>query len=291
MAKFEKMLVALFICVVVLVGNIVQVDGNFSKSMYLTWGVQHASIMGEDLHLVLDTTSGSAAKSKRSFLFGSIEMLIKLIPGNAAGIVTAYYLSSTGSQHDEIDFEFLGNITGQPYTVNTNIYTQGKGNKEQQFYLWFDPAADFHNYTIHWNPTQIVWYVDGLPIRVFQNYENHGVAYPNKHGMRVYSSLWNADDWATRGGLVKTDWRGAPFIASFHHFRARACKWNGAVSINHCASNVPANWWISPLYKQLSYSEKGQLNWVRKNYMIYDYCADSKRFNGQLPPECSKTQL
>ncbi|KAE9607560.1 putative xyloglucan:xyloglucosyl transferase [Lupinus albus] len=234
---------------------------------------------------------GSAAQTKRSFLFGSIEMLIKLVPGNSAGTVTAYYLSSTGSQHDEIDFEFLGNITGQPYIVNTNIFTHGKGNREQQFYLWFDPTADFHNYTIHWNPTKIVWYVDSLPIRVFRNYENEGIAYPNKEGMRVYSSLWNADNWATRGGVVKTDWSNAPFIARFHHLRARACKWNGSVSINQCASNVPENWWTFPIYKHLGYTQKGQLNWVRKNYMIYNYCTDTKRFNGQIPSECSKPQL
>ncbi|KAE9607559.1 hypothetical protein Lalb_Chr09g0331341 [Lupinus albus] len=56
MAKYEKMLVALFICVIV--PNIMLVCANFSKSMYLTWGVQHASILGEDLNLVLDQTSG-----------------------------------------------------------------------------------------------------------------------------------------------------------------------------------------------------------------------------------------
>ncbi|GAU37638.1 hypothetical protein TSUD_60180 [Trifolium subterraneum] len=217
------MLAAIFIFA--FVPNIIHVKANFSKSMYLTWGVQHASIIGEDLHLVLDKSSGSAARSKRSFLFGSIEMLIKLIPGNSAGVVTAYYLSSEGSQHDEIDFEFLG------------------------------------------------------------------ISYPNKQGMRVYTSLWNADNWATRGGLVKTDWSNAPFKVDFHRFRARACKWNGAASINQCASYVKANWWTSSIYKQLSYGNVRQLIWVRKNFMTYDYCKDYKRFNGHIPHECFKTHF
>ncbi|EXC15872.1 putative xyloglucan endotransglucosylase/hydrolase protein 26 [Morus notabilis] len=267
------------------------VDAMISKSMYVTWGKQHAVVNREDLQLVLDQTSGSAVQSKRSFLFGSIEMLIKLVPGNSAGTVTAYYVSSTGDKHDEIDFEFLGNVSGQPYIVHTNIYTQGKGSKEQQFYLWFDPTADFHNYTIHWNPTEIVWYVDGLPIRVFRNYEKEGIAYPNKQGMRVYSSLWNADNWATRGGLVKIDWNSSPFVANLRRFRARACKFDGPASVTKCASGSPGNWWNNPVYSQLSSAKLGQLNWVRSNYMIYDYCKDTKRFNGQIPPECFKRQF
>ncbi|KAK4280914.1 hypothetical protein QN277_012468 [Acacia crassicarpa] len=294
MAKFKEIFVACFIFAVASFNLAPLVGAKLSKSMYLTWGLQHAAFQGngEDLRLVLDQTSGSAAQTKKSFLFGSIETLIKLIPGNSAGTVTAYYLSSTGSQHDEIDFEFLGNISGQPYTINTNIYTQGIGNREQQFHLWFNPTADFHNYTIHWNPTEIVWFVDGLPLRVFRNYEKEGIAYPNKQGMKVYTSLWNADDWATRGGLVKTNWNDAPFIARLSHFRARACKWNGPVSISQCAANnIPANWWTNPVYSRLSYAQMRHLSWVRKNYMIYDYCSDFKRFNGQMAPECFKNQF
>lgn len=36
------------------------VDAKFSKSMYITWGQQHAAIQdnGEDVQLVLDQTSG-----------------------------------------------------------------------------------------------------------------------------------------------------------------------------------------------------------------------------------------
>lgn len=56
MSKFEKMLIALLFFA--FLPSIIQVDANFSKSMHLTWGVQHASILGEDLHLVLDKTSG-----------------------------------------------------------------------------------------------------------------------------------------------------------------------------------------------------------------------------------------
>lgn len=49
--------------------------------------------------------------------------------------------------------------------------------------------------------------VDGIPIRAFLNKEVNGIPYPK--------SVWNADDWATQGGRVKTNWSHAPFVSTF----------------------------------------------------------------------------
>ncbi|KAJ0082292.1 hypothetical protein Patl1_10244 [Pistacia atlantica] len=187
---------------------------NFYQDVDLTWGDYRAKILdgGKSLSLTLDKTSGSGFRSKREYLFGRIDMELKLVSGETllALLLLIMYLSSEGPYHDEIDFEFLGNSSGEPYIVHTNVYTQGKGNREQQFYLWFDPTKKFHTYSIVWNPQRIIFLVDNIPIREYNNEEAIGVPFPSKQPMRVYSSLWDADQWATRGGLVKTNWSNAP---------------------------------------------------------------------------------
>ncbi|CAA2995526.1 probable xyloglucan endotransglucosylase hydrolase 23 [Olea europaea subsp. europaea] len=283
MASLNSVSVALVISVMVSC-FVVALGGNFHQDFDITWGDGRAKILnnGELLTLSLDKTSGSGFQSKNEYLFGKIDMQLKLVPGNSAGTVTAYYLSSQGSTHDEIDFEFLGNLSGDPYILHTNVFSQGKGNREQQFYLWFDPTADFHTYSILWNPQRIIFSVDGTPIREFKNAESLGVAYPKNQPMRIYSSLWNADDWATRGGLVKTDWNLAPFTASYRNFNANACG-SSSCTPSSASSSGSTNSWLN---EELDSASQERLKWVQKNYMIYNYCSDSKRFEQGFPPEC-----
>ncbi|XVE59748.1 hypothetical protein DITRI_Ditri05aG0072200 [Diplodiscus trichospermus] len=258
--------------------------GNFNQDFDITWGDGRAKILnnGHLVTLSLDKTSGSGFKSKKQYLFGKIDMQLKLVPGNSAGTVTAYYLSSLGSTHDEIDFEFLGNLSGDPYVLQTNVFAQGKGNREQRFYLWFDPTKDFHTYSILWNPQSIIFFVDGTPIREFKNLESKGIPFPKSQPMRIFSSLWDAEDWATRGGLVKTDWSQAPFTASYQNFNAQACVWSSNSS--SCSSNTSSNSWLT---QSLDSAGQARIKWVQKNYMIYNYCTATKRFSQELPPECS----
>ncbi|CAL9083658.1 unnamed protein product, partial [Musa textilis] len=114
-----------------------------------------------------------------------------------------------------------------------------------------------------------------------------GHPFPKNQPMRIYSSLWNADDWATRGGLVKTDWNNAPFTASYRNFNADACIWSSGISScapRNSGSAAPAAaaaraWWN----QEMDTPSRDRMRWVQKNYMIYHYCTDLKRFPQGLP--------
>lgn len=118
-----------------------------------------------------------------------------------------------------------------------------------------------------------------MPIRVMHNREDLGVPFPTRQPMRVYSTLWNGDAWATRWGQVKIDWSKAPFIAGYRNFNANACIMRQGAS---CAGfNGGRN-------RGLSAATKKKMKEIRSRWLVYDYCRDFRRYSHGLPFECRK---
>ncbi|KAK9077235.1 hypothetical protein SSX86_005574 [Deinandra increscens subsp. villosa] len=284
--------------------------GDFNKDFFVTWSPSHVNTSADGqsrglkldqesgettnaflpyfdvLFLSLTTTpsTGSAFASNDMFLFGQIDMPIKLVAGHSAGTVVAFYLTSDQPNRDEIDFEFLGNVSDQPYILQTNVFADGFDNREERIYLWFDPTKEFHTYSILWNLHQIVFMVDFVPIRTYRNHADKGVAYPRWQPMGIKISLWDGSAWATRGGKDKVDWSKGPFIASFANYTIDACIWKG--NARFCRAGSSSNWWNKEEFSSLSWKQRRLFKWVRKYHLIYDYCQDKERFHNNLPKEC-----
>ncbi|WCJ38040.1 Xyloglucan endotransglucosylase/hydrolase [Euphorbia peplus] len=260
-------------------------DISFDQNYKVTWGNDHVIPLnqGTQVQLFMDKSSGAGFESKLSYGSGFIHMRIKLPDKDSAGVVTAFYLTSKGDNHDELDFEFLGNREGKPITLQTNVFANGLGNREQRVSLWFDPTADFHDYKILWNEHQIVYFVDDIPIRVFKNNTKKGVSYPS-HPMQVEVSLWDGSDWATDGGQTKINWAHAPFKAFFQGFDTNGCSiQQSSTNLSPCFSQN--YWWNSEKYWKLDNAQQKAYENVKNKYLSYDYCNDKTRFS-TIPPEC-----
>ncbi|XP_057831192.2 inactive disease resistance protein RPS4 isoform X4 [Cryptomeria japonica] len=84
----------------------------------------------------------------------------------------------------------------------------------------------------------------GIPVTVLKNIKDLRVVNPKNQAMRIYSSLWNVDDWATRGGAVKIYWSISPFVASYRNFKIQACSASFVCSVN--------SWYISERQRHCS---------------------------------------
>ncbi|KAG6548200.1 hypothetical protein Mapa_010251 [Marchantia paleacea] len=261
----------------------------FDQEFIINWSRENvaADDANNEVKISLNRAAGAQFTSTHSFLYGSFSVKVKLVPGDSAGTVSSFYLTSSGSQHDEIDFEFLGNETGQPYVLHTNVFANGTGNREQRIFLWFDPTAEFHNYSVIWNHQQIMWLVDDTPIRVYKNVEKLvPKSYPHFQPMVVAASIFDGSDWATLGGAVPTNWEHAPFVVTYKDFNFDACIVQSNSSSSSCTPNYESNWWEAAPFQSLDAKGMNDLKEIYQKYIVYDYCTDRTR-NPTPPQECS----
>ncbi|GMH20410.1 hypothetical protein Nepgr_022251 [Nepenthes gracilis] len=248
---------------------------SFDQNYQIIWGYDHVARFdgGSRIQLSIDRSSGSGFRSKLEYFTGFFGMRLKL-PPKSAGVATTYYFISNaprGVLHEELDFEFLGDKI-----LQTNIFINGVGKREQRIRFWFDPTADFHTYKILRNPHIIVYFVDDIPIRVFKNSTKYGLPYPSQP-MHIEATMWNAEGWA--GGPV--NWSNGPFKAQYEGFGIHGCG-SGYGPLGCAAPVLP---WNRKGLHQLSEEQQRAYQQVKKKYVFYDYCYDKKR-RPEFPIEC-----
>ncbi|XP_019188944.1 PREDICTED: xyloglucan endotransglucosylase/hydrolase protein 31-like [Ipomoea nil] len=257
----------------------------FNQGFKNLWGPEHQSLDKGTLSILLEKAhGGSGFKSLKSYGSVYIGASMKLQPGYTAGVVTCLYLSNTEQHpkdHDEIDIEFLGTTPGKPYTLHTNIYMKGSGDgghtigREVGFKLWFDPTKDFHHYAILWNPSEIIFFVDDVPIRHYPRMSE--ATFPQRE-MYVYGSIWDGSSWATENGKYKADYKYQPFIGKYKDFKVSGCAANASAVCRPIPGSPKGS-------TGLSNQQIAAMAWVQKNHKAYDYCQNPNRDRTQTP-EC-----
>ncbi|KAK7842850.1 xyloglucan endotransglucosylase/hydrolase 1, partial [Quercus suber] len=91
----------------------------------------------------------------------------------------------------------------QPFLLHTNVFTNGRGDREERISLWSDPTEDFHGYQLLWNQHQV-------------NNANIGVGYPVQ-AMQIEATIWSGS-WAG-----EPTWSPAPFQAHYQRFDIDCC--------------------------------------------------------------------
>ncbi|CAL5088446.1 unnamed protein product [Urochloa decumbens] len=234
---------------------------------------------GRRVRLALDESTGAGFASQDLFLHGFFSAAIKLPADYAAGVVVAFYLSNGDvyeKTHDELDFEFLGNVRGREWRVQTNVYGNGSthAGREERYDLPFDPTDDFHHYSILWTSRRIVFYVDETPIREVVRTASMGAAFPSKP-MSLYATIWDGSSWATLGGRYRANYKYAPFVAEFADLLIRGCAVEPAAdhsTLAACEERTSLESLAVPA------EQRAAMAAFRRAHTSYSYCHDRRRY-------------
>ncbi|XP_078444535.1 putative xyloglucan endotransglucosylase/hydrolase protein 27 [Wolffia australiana] len=253
----------------------------FEESYTQLFGDHNLKLLrdGKTVHIALDKRTGAGFVSQELYLHGHFSASIKLPSDYTAGVVVAFYLSNGDvyeKTHDELDFEFLGNVRGRQWRIQTNVYGNGSTatGREERYHLWFDPTADFHRYSILWTDHKILFFVDGVPIREILK-SAAMESFPGK-AMSVYATIWDGSTWATSGGRFRVDYRRGPYVAQFADLVLRGCPVSSPACHGGGRRRLPGD---------LTAAQRRAMAAVRSKHMTYSYCYDRERYPA-APPEC-----
>lgn len=200
-------------------------DGNATA---FDWVLDKGDIMntnssgGELGMLLTETNGGTRLSSTRYVHYGTISARIKT--GHWGGVVTAFITMS--DIKDEIDWEFPGAVTT---SGQSNFFWQGIIPEKTQgatHNISSDSFANYHDYTIDWQPDTLTWSIDNNIVRTLKRsdtVDDQGISHFPNTPSRVQLSIWPAGinssapgtvEWA--GGMI--NWDDAEYKAAGHFY-------------------------------------------------------------------------
>ncbi len=149
------------------------------------WSPDNVRFTDSFLNLALEKSGSSYVsgeyRTNKEYLYGCFETRMK--PALGAGLMAGSFFTYTGtfgqSDHHEIDVEHLGQ---DGRLVQFDYHTAGKHHPDKRM-LDFDATAGFHNYGFKWSQSELVFYVDGQPVKTVTS------EIPSKAG-KLMINLW-----------------------------------------------------------------------------------------------------
>jgi beta-glucanase (GH16 family) len=121
---------------------------------------------------------GGEVRTVAQYRFGTYRARLKT--ADAPSSITAFYLYGTPDFEREIDIELWNDGSRR---IMFTTYSNGRQTNNVTRMLPFDPAADFHEYTIDYRPGSVRFLVDGALMQQFAS----GVT---RAAMHVFVTAW-----------------------------------------------------------------------------------------------------
>ncbi|KAF7327414.1 Glycoside hydrolase family 16 protein [Mycena kentingensis (nom. inval.)] len=195
-------------------------DGDASKYDWVLDGGEIATGDDGTVSLLLtEQNVGVRLSSTRFVHFGKITTTLQT--GKWNGVVTGFITMS--NVKDEIDWEFPGSKTteGQTNYFSLGVFDDHGG----QHGGLSDTHENFHDFTIDWSPTAIVFQIDGNTVRTINQADTvlNGVSHFPNTPARIQLSLWPAGLASNPPGTIQwgggtVDWNDPDYVAAGGHF-------------------------------------------------------------------------
>ncbi|TFK21830.1 hypothetical protein FA15DRAFT_672203 [Coprinopsis marcescibilis] len=188
------------------------------------WVIEGGNVEARNGDLILTLTEndkGTKISSTRYVHYGTISARLKT--GKWAGVITAFITMS--DIKDEVDWEWPGTAVTE---AQSNFFWQGvippfeqsAGDYHREL---SDTSANYHDYTIDWQPETLRWIIDGRVVRTVNKADTLDAAtgvyrYPTTPS-RIQFSIWPAGipesppgtvEWA--GGMI--NWNDPDYLAA-----------------------------------------------------------------------------